>query len=165
MREYIALLCNDWSVVSGRSSWRSGNDLGQLYDNVTPNPTGSLSGPYFVEGPGKTVIGIKGKTSNIACSIKNLGNLTVRKRNNVSFHSVCGRFPPKIVDLICLICVCRSPGSDTATPTYSPRGCSATPQTRGSPPSTSPAVRTGCWSSGTPAGKIKVRHSFCYFVI
>jgi len=30
-----------------------------------------------VEGPGKTVIGIKGKTSNIACSIKNLGNMTV----------------------------------------------------------------------------------------
>lgn len=64
-------------LSDGRSSWRSGNDLGQLYDNVTPNPTGSLSGPYFVEGPGKTVIGIKGKTSNIACSIKNLGNLTV----------------------------------------------------------------------------------------
>jgi len=60
-----------------KSSWRSGNDIGQLYDNVTPNPTGSLSGPYFVEGPGKTVIGIKGKTSNIACSIKNLGNMTV----------------------------------------------------------------------------------------
>jgi len=59
------------------SSWRSGNDIGQLYDNATPNPTGSLSGPYFVEGPPKTVIGIKGKTSNIACSIKNLGNMTV----------------------------------------------------------------------------------------
>jgi len=64
-------------LTDGRSSWRSGNDLGQLYDNVTPNPTGSLSGPYFVELPGKTVIGITGKTSNIACSIKNLGNLTV----------------------------------------------------------------------------------------
>lgn len=64
-------------LSDGNSSWRSGNDLGQLYDNVTPNPTGSLSGPYFVQGPGKTVIGIKGKTSNIACSIKNLGNLTV----------------------------------------------------------------------------------------
>ena len=62
---------------TGDSSWRSGNDIGQLYDNATPNPTGSLSGPYFVEGPPKTVIGIKGKTSNIACSIKNLGNMTV----------------------------------------------------------------------------------------
>ena len=62
---------------SGKSLWRSGVDLGQLYDNATPSPTGSLSGPYFVESPGKTVIGVKGKTSNLACSIKNLGNLTV----------------------------------------------------------------------------------------
>ena len=54
-------------------------DLGQLYDNATPSPTGSLSGPYFVESPGKTVIGVKGKTSNLACSIKNLGNLTVMR--------------------------------------------------------------------------------------
>ena len=69
--------------IPGQSSWRSGNDIGQLYDNVTPNPTGSLSGPYFVEGPQNTVIGIKGKTSNIACSIKNLGNMTVSKDKNV----------------------------------------------------------------------------------
>jgi len=62
---------------NSQSSWRSGSDLGQLYDNATPSPTGSLSGPYFVESPGKTVIGVKGKTSNLACSIKNLGNLTV----------------------------------------------------------------------------------------
>ena len=64
---------------AGRTSWRSGNDIGQLYDNATPDPTGSLSGPYFVEGRSKAVIGIKGKTSNIACSIKNLGNMTVSK--------------------------------------------------------------------------------------
>jgi len=64
-------------LSGGKSSWRSGVDLGQLYDNATPSPTGSLSGPYFVESPGKTVIGVKGKTSNLACSIKNLGNLTV----------------------------------------------------------------------------------------
>ena len=49
--------------ILGESSWRSGVDLGKLYDNATPNPTGSLSGPYFVESPGKTVIGVKGKTS------------------------------------------------------------------------------------------------------
>jgi len=64
-------------LSNSKSSWRSGVDLGKLYDNATPNPTGSLSGPYFVESPGKTVIGVKGKTSNLACSIKNLGNLTV----------------------------------------------------------------------------------------
>jgi len=64
-------------LSNGSSSWRSGVDLGQLYDNATPSPTGSLSGPYFVESPGKTVIGVRGKTSNLACSIKNLGNLTV----------------------------------------------------------------------------------------
>jgi hypothetical protein len=61
----------------GRSSWRSGQDLGKLYDNVTPNPTGSLSGPYFVEGSDTSVVGVSGKTSNLACSIKNLGNQTV----------------------------------------------------------------------------------------
>ena len=66
--------------VTGSSSWRSGVDLGQLYDNATPSPTGSLSGPYFVESPGKTVIGVRGKTSNLACSIKNLGNLTVIRK-------------------------------------------------------------------------------------
>ena len=32
-----------------------------------------------MEGRSKAVIGIKGKTSNIACSIKNLGNMTVSK--------------------------------------------------------------------------------------
>ena len=72
-----------FASFSGQSSWRSGSDLGQLYDNATPSPTGSLSGPYFVESPGKTVIGVKGKTSNLACSIKNLGNLTVIKKNKM----------------------------------------------------------------------------------
>jgi len=70
----VILIC---LLTNGKSSWRSGSDLGLLYDNVTPNPTGSLSGPYFVESPGKTVIGVKGKTSNLACSVKNLGNMTV----------------------------------------------------------------------------------------
>lgn len=82
----VKFLLRWWSYIliiiinllsNSKSSWRSGVDLGQLYDNATPSPTGSLSGPYFVESPGKTVIGVKGKTSNLACSIKNLGNLTV----------------------------------------------------------------------------------------
>ena len=28
------------NIISGNTSWRSGQDLGKLYDNVTPNPTG-----------------------------------------------------------------------------------------------------------------------------
>ena len=28
------------SLLLGNTSWRSGQDLGKLYDNVTPNPTG-----------------------------------------------------------------------------------------------------------------------------
>ena len=27
-------------MILGNTSWRSGQDLGKLYDNVTPNPTG-----------------------------------------------------------------------------------------------------------------------------
>lgn len=67
-------LTND---VSGDTSWRSGQDLGKLYDNATPNPTGSLSGPYFVDSVTTRVIGVSGKTSHLACTIKNLGNQTV----------------------------------------------------------------------------------------
>lgn len=63
--------------TQGWTSWRSGDDLGQLYDNATPNPTGSLSGPYFVESAKTSVVGVIGKVSNLACSIKNLGNQTV----------------------------------------------------------------------------------------
>lgn len=61
----------------GNTSWRSGQDLGKLYDNVTPNPTGSLSGPYFLESIKTRVVGVSGKTSNLACTVKNLGNQTV----------------------------------------------------------------------------------------
>ena len=59
-------------------SWRSGDDLSKLYDRVTPNPTGSLSGPYFDQDIVKNVVGVKGKTTHLACRIKNLGNYTVR---------------------------------------------------------------------------------------
>ena len=58
-------------------SWRSGDDLSNLYDRVTPNPTGSLSGPYFDQDIVKNVIGVKGKATHLACRIKNLWNHTV----------------------------------------------------------------------------------------
>ena len=35
--------------------WRSSNDdIGKIYDSATPNPTGSLSGPWIDEGSGST---------------------------------------------------------------------------------------------------------------
>ncbi|XP_023338060.1 lachesin [Eurytemora carolleeae] len=58
-------------------SWRSGSDLSKLYDSVTPNPTGSLSGPYFLQETGTTVTGIIGKTTFLVCTIRNLSNYTV----------------------------------------------------------------------------------------
>ena len=125
--------------TAGKSSWRSGSDLGLLYDNVTPNPTGSLSGPYFVESPGKTVIGVKGKTSNLACSVKNLGNMTVGifiryKFESITLENANGRYP----------------GSDTKTPTCWPLECFATLLMTGSPVCTSPARRIGSLSWEIP---------------
>ncbi len=40
--------------------WRSGPDLRKMYESVTPNPTGSLSGPYFLQDTGGTVTGTGG---------------------------------------------------------------------------------------------------------
>lgn len=57
--------------------WRSGNDLNKLYDSATPNPTGSLSGPWFDMPEHVNITGIKGKTTHLVCRIKNLGNQTV----------------------------------------------------------------------------------------
>ena len=35
--------------------WRSSNDdIGKIYDSATPNPTGSLSGPWIDEGYGSS---------------------------------------------------------------------------------------------------------------
>jgi len=60
-----------------RNDWRSGSDLSKLYDTATPNPTGSLSGPYFLQETASTVTGIRGKTTFLVCSIRNLANYTV----------------------------------------------------------------------------------------
>ena len=62
--------------------WRSNDDLGSIYDSATPNPTGSLSGPWFdmpEEANGNNnVTAIQGKTAHLVCTVKNLGNKTVR---------------------------------------------------------------------------------------
>ena len=55
-------VCTVLHCTAGQSdgkggSWRSGSDLSKLYDSVTPNPTGSLSGPYFLQETGTTVTG------------------------------------------------------------------------------------------------------------
>merc|ERR550539_1022431 len=60
--------------------WRSSNDdIGKMYDSATPNPTGSLSGPWIDEGSGSStnVTGVVGRNSYLACRIKNIGNQTV----------------------------------------------------------------------------------------
>ena len=60
--------------------WRSDKeDLSKMFDTATPNPTGSLSGPWFdVSGSGN-VTGVKGRNSHLACRVKNLANQTVNR--------------------------------------------------------------------------------------
>ena len=60
------------------NSWRSGDDLSKLYDTMTPNPTGSLSGPYFDQDSQLHRVGVRGKPTHLACRVKNLQNYTVR---------------------------------------------------------------------------------------
>lgn len=60
--------------------WRSSNngDLNKIYDTATPNPTGSLSGPWFdMTEDERDVTGIAGKVTHLVCRIKNLGNHTI----------------------------------------------------------------------------------------
>ncbi len=60
--------------------WRSdSSDLSQMYASATPNPTGSLSGPWFELEFSGNVTGVAGKTTHLACRVKNLGNQTVRR--------------------------------------------------------------------------------------
>jgi hypothetical protein len=40
-------------------------DLRKMYESVTPNPTGSLSGPYFLQDTGGTVTGTEGAQSQV----------------------------------------------------------------------------------------------------
>ena len=68
------------------NEWRSGNDFNKIYDSATPNPTGSLSGPWFDMGvtPGGVVevTGVAGKITHLVCTVKNLGNQTVRTNHS-----------------------------------------------------------------------------------
>lgn len=51
-----------------------------MFDIATPNPTGSLSGPWFdVTGSGN-VTGVRGRNSHLACRVKNLANQTVSQQ-------------------------------------------------------------------------------------
>jgi hypothetical protein len=40
-------------------------NLRNMYESVTPNPTGSLSGPYFLQDTGGTVTGTEGAQSQV----------------------------------------------------------------------------------------------------
>lgn len=58
--------------------WRSDKeDLSKMFDIATPNPTGSLSGPWFDLTGSGNVTGVKGRNSHLACRVKNLANQTV----------------------------------------------------------------------------------------
>ena len=48
-----------------------------MFDSATPNPTGSLSGPWFDLSGSGNVTGVKGRNSHLACRVKNLANQTV----------------------------------------------------------------------------------------
>ena len=61
--------------------WRSDKeDLSKMFDIATPNPTGSLSGPWFDLTGSGNVTGVKGRNSHLACRVKNLANQTVSQQ-------------------------------------------------------------------------------------
>lgn len=68
--------------------WRSDKDLSNIFDSATPNPTGSLSGPWFDPEGSRNVTGVKGKITHLVCRIKNLGgngNQTVRNQCRICY--------------------------------------------------------------------------------
>ena len=70
-----------FSATPSSHEWRSDKeDLSKMFDIATPNPTGSLSGPWFdVTGSGN-VTGVRGRNSHLACRVKNLANQTVSQQ-------------------------------------------------------------------------------------
>jgi hypothetical protein len=57
-----SLLCVEGESGAKADGWRSGSDMRKMYESVTPNPTGSLSGPYFLQDTGGTVTGNRALT-------------------------------------------------------------------------------------------------------
>ena len=51
-----------------------------MFDIATPNPTGSLSGPWFDVTASGNVTGVRGRNSHLACRVKNLANQTVSQQ-------------------------------------------------------------------------------------
>jgi hypothetical protein len=58
-----------------------------MFDTATPNPTGSLSGPWFDLSGSGNVTGVVGRNSHLACRVKNLANQTVRTTNNIIYST------------------------------------------------------------------------------
>jgi hypothetical protein len=77
-------------VQPAQNRWRSSGDISHIYDSATPNPTGSLSGPWFDPSGSRNVTGVVGKPAHLACRVKNLGKQTVRNFKNI-FNKVCNR--------------------------------------------------------------------------
>ena len=55
-----------------------------MFDIATPNPTGSLSGPWFDVTASGNVTGVRGRNSHLACRVKNLANQTVSQQKVLS---------------------------------------------------------------------------------
>ena len=55
-----------------------------MFDIATPNPTGSLSGPWFDLTGSGNVTGVRGRNSHLACRVKNLANQTVSQQKVLS---------------------------------------------------------------------------------
>ena len=64
-------------AVQPANKWRSDGDISNIYASATPNPTGSLSGPWFDMEGSPNVTGVQNKITHLVCRIKNLGNQTV----------------------------------------------------------------------------------------
>ena len=94
--KYLFPLLSILSPAQPAHRWRSSNsgDLDKLYDSATPNPTGSLSGPWFdMTEAEREVTGVTGKATHLVCRIKNLGNHTVGRNVSLDFLLCCVPFP------------------------------------------------------------------------
>ena len=78
---FVKLIFSNFFIFAAQPAsheWRSDkNDLSKMFDSATPNPTGSLSGPWFDLSGSGNVTGVKGRNSHLACRVKNLANQTV----------------------------------------------------------------------------------------
>ena len=80
------------SATPTSHEWRSDkDDLSKMFDIATPNPTGSLSGPWFDLTGSGNVTGVRGRNSHLACRVKNLANQTVSQQKTTTIFSLLSK--------------------------------------------------------------------------